>query len=1241
MGEGARRPGFEGAGMGVSVFGRTADDDFDYGLIEYGDLFDDDPGFLDDDDAASVRGRRWGRPAGRASRADAGRFDIGSACLRMMNELREVTDEGSLRRGRALADKADLMLEDPSCETDRHLGEITIGAVVRGTSPSARYDVSVTFDMEDGSLGECDCTCPAHRRGYEVCKHMAAVAMAFDDTPSRFAGFAPSDGPVSSHGLKRLMTSLDARERARGEASVKEAMLRSGTSDGDGNATWTAPGSVRLTPVLGRIEGRWGMQLRIGAGEEGSYVVKSMDALLNDLDEGAFRSYGRKLAFAHTPDMFEDRSRRLLELLERLRQTRRAADLQNAKYGHLGEALLERRLVLAPAEAAQVLDLYAGARVGLVIDSWHRSQPTFVDVADAPEATPRVGIERMDGGYRLRGTPRVEATAAGERGVWLLVAPDEDAHGAEATRRIGRRFVRCSRDAAACADLLTTVCAASEESAILAADDAPLFARTILPRLMRGRLVGEDGVPSELKLLLPADHEVEYYLDRDERGLTCALKVRYSGAWTINVVPRAANERDLAPGRDITIEQMALLLVRQYFETDADLTSCRIARDDTRRIVDLFDHGLDHMHGTGTVYTTPAFDRMLSPRPPSVKVGLSVQSNLVEISPIADEVPPDEVGALLDSYRRRQRFHRLRDGRLLDLRAANLETLDRLAETLDLDAEALAAGAITMPGMNAFLLDGELDGDDVAKDASFAEYVDELRRIDPERYRTPERLRAELRPYQLEGYRWLRTLCDKGFGGILADEMGLGKTVQLIALMLGLHEDRADAGRPSLIVCPASLVYNWAAELAKFAPEARAVVIAGSKTARRLAIERAFTPSHEHGQGPTVAVTSYDLLRRDADDYRGRDFALMALDEAQAIKNHATKTAKAVKSVQSDHRIALTGTPIENRLSELWSLFDFLMPGLLGTYRRFHERYELPIAGGRAADPDARGRAAAEASPESLAAARRLQALVGTFILRRVKRDVLADLPDKMETTVRVRLEGEQRRLYAAHEQRLRRMLEHGREAGADGSYGEAKIRLLAEMTKLRQLCCDPRLLYEDAKDASAKLAALEDLVAGCMEEGKKALVFSQFTAFLDLIAARLDSRGVGHLTIDGSTPKRRRLELVDRFNHDDTPVFLISLKAGNTGLNLVGASVVIHADPWWNAAAQDQATDRAHRIGQTRDVDVYRIVAEDTIEERILDLQETKSALARRFTDASALAEAAPASIASLSREDLLALLG
>jgi SNF2 family DNA or RNA helicase len=489
---------------------------------------------------------------------------------------------------------------------------------------------------------------------------------------------------------------------------------------------------------------------------------------------------------------------------------------------------------------------------------------------------------------------------------------------------------------------------------------------------------------------------------------------------------------------------------------------------------------------------------------------------------------------------------------------------------------------------------------DEQKDESFRAYVDGFRSVDPKRFEPPASVAAQLRPYQRAGFQWLSALAAMGFGGILADEMGLGKSVQMISFLL------ANRGRgTSLVVCPSSLVYNWAAEFQKFAPQMDVAPVVGTAPERaRIRRER----------GHEVLVTSYDLLRRDIEAYAPMDFWCEVLDEAQYIKNHETLSARAVKAVTARHRFALTGTPIENRLSELWSIFDYLMPGLLGGYDRFRERYEDPILAG---DADC---------------ANRLRAAIGPFVLRRLKRDVLSDLPDKLEQVVYAQLSGDQRKLYSAHEQALRLSLA----SQSDQEFTRGKLQVLAELMRLRQLCCDPRLVYDGYDGPSAKLDTIFSLVERVVDAQAKVLVFSQFTSYLDLIAQRLDASGIAHFVLTGSTPKRRRIQLVDAFNQDDTPVFLISLKAGGTGLNLTGASVVVHADPWWNAAAQNQATDRAHRIGQTREVTVYKVIARDTVEDRILALQEAKSELANQV-----VGEGGGASLSSLRKEDLVDLLG
>ena len=362
-----------------------------------------------------------------------------------------------------------------------------------------------------------------------------------------------------------------------------------------------------------------------------------------------------------------------------------------------------------------------------------------------------------------------------------------------------------------------------------------------------------------------------------------------------------------------------------------------------------------------------------------------------------------------------------------------------------------------------------------------------------------------------------------------------------------------------------------------------------------------------------ILITSYDALKRDIDIYRTMEFSCQVIDEAQYIKNASTLAAQSVKAINSRFRIALTGTPIENRLSELWSIFDFILPGFFGSYQKFRTNYELPIV----RDQD-----------EFLEA--ELQKMVTPFILRRRKKDVLHDLPDKIEDVYFGKLEDEQKNLYDARVQRLKLMLQKQ----SDEEFKENKIAVLAELTRLRQLCCDPHLIYDHYKGNSAKKELCLDIIENAIEEGHKILLFSQFTSMLDTLTEEFNKKGIRYHKLVGSTPQRERAQMVESFQKDDVPIFCISLKAGGTGLNLTAADIVIHYDPWWNTAVENQASDRAHRIGQTNVVNVFRLIIKDTIEERIIQLQKEKSNLADRILSGEGV------SSATLSRQDLLELL-
>jgi superfamily II DNA or RNA helicase len=446
-------------------------------------------------------------------------------------------------------------------------------------------------------------------------------------------------------------------------------------------------------------------------------------------------------------------------------------------------------------------------------------------------------------------------------------------------------------------------------------------------------------------------------------------------------------------------------------------------------------------------------------------------------------------------------------------------------------------------------------------------------------------LEPVLRPYQKEGVAWLRFLRANGFGGILADEMGLGKTLQVLAHLDALKKanDRQDAA-PSLIVCPTSLVFNWEAEAGKFTPDLRVLSLDGPQRHERFAQ----IPRHD------LIITSYALLRRDAEQYRGIEFDTLVLDEAQHIKNRQTQNAQSVKAARARHRLVLTGTPLENSVLDLWSIFDFLMPGYLGSARDFRERYEMAIA-----------------RDKNSAAQARLARRLRPFLLRRLKREVAADLPERIEQVSYCELGEDQRALYQETLEAGRREMLSAADAG-----GQAKSRMivLTALLRLRQICCDPRLLNLDraaAATPSGKTELFLELLEEALDGGHRVLVFSQFTSMLGLLREELSVQQVAFCYLDGAT--QDRAQVVEKFQGDPAiPVFLISLKAGGVGLNLTGADTVVHFDPWWNPAVEAQATDRAHRIGQKKVVTSYKLIARGTVEEKILNLQNRKRALSQ-----------------------------
>lgn len=585
------------------------------------------------------------------------------------------------------------------------------------------------------------------------------------------------------------------------------------------------------------------------------------------------------------------------------------------------------------------------------------------------------------------------------------------------------------------------------------------------------------------------------------------------------------------------------------------------------------------------VRLTPAARRLKVMPPPEITLGLSLaddQDSLILVQQFAG-LPVGERSAYLQALREKRSFMRLQDGSYRQIRLDNRDIILQLFDLFSLWGVAPGAADSRLPRYRALALDSLLSQPDAGAILSVDDSVRTMIRnlLEPGalNFKLPSFLRGKLRAYQKTGFQWLSTLDYYGLGGILADDMGLGKTLQTIAFVGMLWQQ---SKRPSLIIAPTSLVYNWLSEFEKFAPKLPVMILDGNRQQRASRLAEI--------AGQACVITSYSLLRRDIEDIGTLSFASCFLDEAQNIKNPETLNARSVKQIKADRCFALTGTPIENSLTELWSIFDFILPGYLYNQRTFQNVYETPII--------------RDGSTDALAA---LHQQIVTFVLRRMKKDVLRELPEKIETRTICDMTEDQRQIYENFLRRSRSDLE--REVAENG-YARSQIFILALLTRLRQICCHPGLFLNNYSGGSGKLQLLDELLADCFSAGHRVLVFSQFTSMLDIIRTTQRAQGIEPFYIDGQVPAEERISQVQRFNQGEGQLFLVSLRAGGTGLNLTGADTVIHFDPWWNPAVEEQATDRAYRIGQENIVQVFKLYTRHSIEEKIQNLQQKKQSL-------------------------------
>lgn len=612
------------------------------------------------------------------------------------------------------------------------------------------------------------------------------------------------------------------------------------------------------------------------------------------------------------------------------------------------------------------------------------------------------------------------------------------------------------------------------------------------------------------------------------------------------------------------------------------------------------EEGLLHIEDDTIVYADESLKDIRRPTTLNLSVGVRLNNGLLQVDVDSVQLTKEEIREALMMYRKKRKYYKLRDGEIINLESNDMKELDHLFDVMHLQPKDLDDTTMELPLYRSLQIQSELTHAKELKvklNEQLLAFNDRFREMTFDDVEVDSRYATILKEYQIYGVKWMLLLAKYGFHGILADDMGLGKTLQVIAML----ESDKNRTKPSIVVCPASLLFNWEEELKKFNSNLSHICIYGTKEDRVEKIVNA--------RDCNLIITTYDYLKHDVESYTNIDLSYVIIDEAQYIKNQKTKAARSVKALNGDHRIALTGTPIENSLAELWSIFDFLMPGYLYTYNFFRSNFEIPIV-----------------KDEDIDKQKELRSLVEPFILRRTKKGVLKELPEKAEKVLSFQFEEEEEKLYVS------KLVEGNEEVSAALNMENPNQMLILKLLgELRQLCCDPRLIYQDYPYISSKMKACIEIVESLVETKQKVLIFSSFTKTLDLIELELKKRNIKYHMLTGSTPKEKRRELVDAFQNDDSIVFLISLKAAGVGLNLTAAEYVIHFDPWWNVAAENQASDRAHRIGQKKNVQVYKLIMKNSVEEKIVKMQERKKDMSDIFIEGSS------GSFSSLSKDEIL----
>lgn len=1039
--------------------------------------------------------------------------------------------------------------------------------------------------IKNGEVQDITCTCQDYYNHYGVCKHTLATLLEFSKLRKRENNLPK--------GITIDIDNISNNNKYRGFKQLVNIFYSEEIDGIEEDENTNYQGNIRIEPQIFYDKFTGDMKVEFKIGDKKLYKIKSLSEFYTRMLNKELYKYGQKLQFVHVRENFEEDSLKLLDFVMKYAEIIKYANSNsNSNYRFYGNALSETSIILSNSGIDDLFDILNGKKVDFQRE-YNQFEIEFTE--EQPDIEFKL-VKKDNNNYEI--IPNIEiykiSIIQGKKYKYIL---DE------------KKLYRCTKKFENTNLKLLEIFRKNYMTEVLLGKEelAELFS-IIMPKV-KNAIKLENISEEEIEKYKPKTLITKVYFDFDNNDYLIAdVKFCYD---TKEFNPLDEKQNIDIP-RNMIQETKALNIFRRTGFM-LDIKNLRFILPDDEKIYNFLTQDINYYMQNFNILVTDNFKKKQVKQHKIGSIGVKVENNLLSIDLKNLDIDIKELEKIMQRYNLKKKYYRLKDGSFIELENnKELEFIDKLVTGMDIEYKDLEKGETNLPIYRSLYLEQLLKnfkGQQIIKNSEYKNIINELDKNNTENEtKVPEILETTLRYYQKIGFQWLKALDKYNFGGILADDMGLGKTVQILSVVLDYISSTKENKKASLVISPSSLTLNWQNEANRFAKDLKVLVINGSLQERKAKLSKI--------QNYDLIITSYDLLKRDIELYKEINyiFRYIIADEAQYLKNSNTQSAKSIKKINADTRYALTGTPIENSLAELWSIFDYIMPGYLFSYKKFKTLYEIPIV----KDNDER-------------AMNKLKMLIEPFVLRRTKTEVLTELPEKTVTVLNNEMEEEQRNIYLSYlAQAKQEVAEELKINGLEKSH----IKILSLLTRLRQICCHPSLFVKDYTAGSSKLNQCIEIVEEAVNGNHKILLFSGYTSMFEIIEQELKKRDIEYFKLTGATKVEERIEMVEEFNRNNNiKVFLISLKAGGTGLNLTGADMVIHYDPWWNISTENQATDRAYRIGQKNNVQVYKLITKNSIEEKIYELQKKKEQLVDNMLSTKT------SFINKLSKEDIMKL--